>query len=125
MVDEVIAASDIEFRAVRTEFDQILRQRNNLLKQAKGQYSSSIQASLDVWNEQFLVAGEAVAEHRQEFLAKLGPVVQDFYAKISDTSEPVSLFVQGDWQQIGMNAALEAARRRISKRNDPYWAASR
>ena len=110
MVDEVIAASDIEFRAVRTEFDQILRQRNNLLKQAKGQYSSSIQSSLDIWNEQFLAAGEAVAEYRKKFLVKLGPVVQDFYAQISDTSEPVSLFIEGDWQQIGMKAALEAAR---------------
>jgi DNA replication and repair protein RecF len=106
LLDETIALGSVEFRAVRTDFDQILRQRNNLLKQARGRYSEDLGANLLVWDEQLIEAANVVGQHRANFIASIHPVVSDFYQRVSGLNTDVSLQLDTDWGDEGLAAAL-------------------
>jgi len=109
LLDETIAVGSAEFRAVRTDFDQILRQRNNLLKQARGRNSEDLRANLVVWNEQLIEAANVVGQHRSEFVAAIEPVVCDFYQRVAGLDTNVSLQLDTDWGDEGLAAALSRA----------------
>ena len=109
LLDETIAVGSAEFRAVRTDFDQILRQRNNLLKQARGRDSDDLRANLHVWDEQLIEAASVVGQHRSDFVASIEPVVSDFYQRVAGLDTSVSLQLDTDWKE-GLTVVLSRVR---------------
>ena len=110
LLDETIAIGNAEFRAVRTEFDQILRQRNNLLKQARGRQSEDLDSNLLIWDAQLIEAAATIGDHRAEFVASIQPVVADFYQRLAGVESGVLLRLDTDWRDEGLAVALSKYR---------------
>jgi DNA replication and repair protein RecF len=110
LLDETIAIGSAEFRAARTDFDQILRQRNNLLKQARGHHSEDLESNLLIWDEQLIEVANVVGQHRSDFVASIQPVVSDFYQRIAGLNVEVFLQLETDWRDEGLAAALSRVR---------------
>ena len=106
MLDDTIAITNTEFRAVRTDFDHILRQRNNLLKQAKGRTSIDLETNLTIWNDQLVTAAEFIGDTREQFINRFGPAVTDFYQQVAGRNDPVVLQLDAEWRHMGLAEAL-------------------
>ena len=106
MLDDTIAITNPEFRAVRTDFDHILRQRNNLLKQAKGRTSVDLETNLTIWNDQLVTAAEFIGDTREQFINRFGPAVTDFYQQVAGRNDPVVLQLDAEWRHMGLTEAL-------------------
>ena len=92
-IDSVISQSDRVYLEWLLKYNRALLQRNNLLKYfAAGQPFDA--DSLEVWNDQMVMAGEIIHQKRSEFLQELMPVFDQYYWAISKGNEPVSLEYQ-------------------------------
>ena len=110
LLDEVLASTDREFRAARADLERILRQRNNLLKQAGQRPDGDALNTLDVWDHQFASAGEIVARCRADLTSTLAPVAQDAYRRLAGTDAPLELAYVTSWAGVSLAAALASAR---------------
>lgn len=110
VIDDVLSDIDVRFRQDRIDLDRILRQRNNLLRQAKGRLSADVESTLDVWDSQLGVVGEAVTSARRQLLDDLGPLVEQFYTSVAGGTDHVSLQYQCSWSTTTLTAALSERR---------------
>ena len=110
LLDEVLAAVDHEFRAVRADFERVLRQRNNLLKQAGQRPDSDALNTLDVWDDQFASAGEFVARHRADLVGALAQPAQEAYRRLAGVDVRLELSYVTSWTADSLAAALACAR---------------
>lgn len=110
LLDEVLASNDREFRAVRADLERILRQRNNLLKQAGQRPDSDALNTLDVWDEQFASAGEIVARQRAALCSALAPAAQEAYRRLAGTDVRLEFSYVSSWADVALAAALKCAR---------------
>ena len=83
--------------------DHILRQRNNLLKQAKGRLSNDLETSLTIWNEQLVNATRVECARRIH-----SPVwsLSSGYQQTAGRNDPVTLNIEADWRHTGLAEAL-------------------
>ena len=109
-LDEVLGRTDPEFRAVRADFERILRQRNNLLKQTGRRPDDEALATLDVWDTQFAAAGEIVADRRIALCAALAPSVQHAYTELAGVETPVHLSYSAPWRASNLAETLSSGR---------------
>lgn len=72
-----------------SKYNKIRTQRNNLLKEFKGNiYLTQTQkASLDVWNEQIAIAGSNIIHLRQKYLKEIQKLAQEKHKIISQCDE--------------------------------------
>jgi DNA replication and repair protein RecF len=110
-VDEALVAVNPARDALRTEVDRVLRQRNALLKQAKGRLSPDIEATLDVWDAKLADAGTVLAEARSALVAQLAPVLTEAYRSLAGGGRVATIHYDPPWRTTGLAAALEDARR--------------
>jgi DNA replication and repair protein RecF len=96
--------------ALRSDVEKILRQRNALLKQAKGRLSDDVGMTLAVWNDKLAVSGEELARERRELLRAMLPRVQKLYADVSGGGDRVELHYRSTWEPGQLGAALDAVR---------------
>ena len=109
-VDDALVAVNPARDALRTEVERVLRQRNALLKQAKGRLSPEIEATLEVWDVKFIDAGTALAEARSELVAQLAPVLTEAYESLAGPGRSAVIRYEPTWQAGGLAAALGEAR---------------
>lgn len=109
LLDDALASINRQFRAVRTDFDRILRQRNNLLKQARGRLTPDLEESLFIWNQQLVEAADEIGDHRSRFVSNIEPVVADFYRRVAGTDDQVSLTLDASWLEEGLVKSLLSA----------------
>ncbi len=109
-LDEVMVARKPKLDALRSEVEKILRQRNALLKQARGRLTDDVGMTLAVWNDKLGASGEELAAERRSLLAAIAPQVQALYADVSGSDQRVDLHYRSTWQQGDLASALEAVR---------------
>lgn len=110
------AAARIRPRALATrrEFEKVLRQRNGLLRGARS--NPRALASLDAWDEQFVLKGSQLVEARLETLEKLRPQVSKYQAAVSEGASEVGMAYAASWSDLlddprsELAAALESSR---------------
>ncbi len=93
-LDEMLAARRPAFAAARSEYERALRQRNQLLKQARGLSGSARQtatATLDVWTDQLVQHGAQVVAARIAAVRTLTEPVDRFYRELADRSDRAEL----------------------------------
>ncbi|MFA9443897.1 DNA replication/repair protein RecF [Egicoccus sp. AB-alg6-2] len=93
-LDELLAQRRPAFAAARSEYDRALRQRNQLLKQARSLPPSARQAAtatLDVWTEQLVQHGTQIVAARLAAVRTLAGPVDHFYRDLADRPEPIRL----------------------------------
>ena len=109
-VDDALVAVNPARDALRTEVERVLRQRNALLKQAKGRLSPEIEATLEVWDVKFVDAGTALAAARSDLVAELAPVLTEAYESLAGPGRSAVIRYEPTWQAGGLAAALGEAR---------------
>lgn len=109
-LDDTLVALATKYDALRLEMDRILRQRNILLKQAGGQLTSEVEATLDVWDQRFADVGDRFGHARATLVARLSPYIHEAYETLAGRATPLEVSYQSTWQSHGLLAALTESR---------------
>jgi DNA replication and repair protein RecF len=109
-LDDAIVASDPSRLDLVGELEQVLRQRNALLKEAGWRPSSSTLAALDAWDDKLASVGDEVGRARADFISNIAPLVNDAYRALVDVESRVHLSYDAPWREHGLAAALADAR---------------
>ncbi|MFA9431573.1 DNA replication/repair protein RecF [Egicoccus sp. AB-alg2] len=114
-LDELLAQRRPAFAAARSEYERALRQRNQLLKQARSLPPSAREAAtatLDVWTEQLVQHGTQLIAARLAAVRTLAGPVDRFYRDLADRPEPVGLTYRssaGDLADVGAGVVPDPA----------------
>ena len=109
-LDEAAAALLPAAAETQADLQRILRQRNALLRQAKGVLAREDAMSLDVWDEQFAAAAAACTEMRLAALAKAASYAENAYQQIAGEGAEVKMIYEQSWRGDDFSQALAAAR---------------
>ncbi|MBO0909396.1 DNA replication/repair protein RecF [Arthrobacter sunyaminii] len=88
-IDELIVSLVPRHAATRSDYERVLKQRNALLKsvRAAGRFTSSHEATLEVWDQHMAVAGAGLLAARLSALQRLQPHLQSAYRDLTDGSK--------------------------------------
>jgi DNA replication and repair protein RecF len=109
-LDEAVVGLDPRADAIRTDVDRILKQRNALLKSARGRLDESAALTLDVWDARLTKAGDELVARRRAALETLVPAVTTAYRDLAGLELPVGAEYQAAWAATGLAEALVEAR---------------
>ena len=110
LLDNVLTGTDREYRAMRLDFERVLRQRNNLLKQAGHRPDDEAFTTLDVWDAQLADLGEAIAQRRDALCTALVSPAQDAYCQLAGGAANLRLSYAAEWRDSSLATALAQAR---------------
>ena len=83
LLDDALSLLDARAGALLEDLDRILRQRNALLKGAKGRMTPDVESTLDVWDDRLIGAGDQLVAARQDLLTSLSPLIDVSYRTLS------------------------------------------
>lgn len=87
-MDMAISQYDKEYLRALVNYGKALQQRNALLKNEEGAIDPTL---LELWEEQMVANGAFIHQKRMLFVEELTPIFNDFYTRISQSTEEVSL----------------------------------
>ncbi|TLM83878.1 DNA replication/repair protein RecF [Pseudarthrobacter sp. NamE2] len=88
-LDELLASLVPHHAATRSDYDRVLKQRNALLKSARGgKFTAGHEATLEVWDQHMARAGAELLHARLELVERLRPHLARAYAGLTDASKP-------------------------------------
>jgi len=109
-LDDTMASRSPADHQLRTDLERVLRQRNTLLRQARGRLTDDVATTLDVWDSQLATLGDTLAARRREVLDELSPLLTEAYVDVAGTAASVALTYHPAWADSGLGAALAAGR---------------
>lgn len=86
-MDIAISQFDKEYLRALVKYNKALQQRNALLKNDEELIDNTL---LELWEDQMVESGEVIHKRRAEFIQKLTPIFNDFYNRVSRSTENVS-----------------------------------
>lgn len=89
-LDAAVVQLKPRLSGVQSDYERVLKQRNALLKSAKQTKNPDL-STLDIWDDQLVSLGVEIILSRLELLAALGPLLSDFYEKLSGAKEQIKL----------------------------------
>ncbi len=108
-IDDALVAAHPRLLELRQNVERILRQRGSLLRQAGGFLSREAASTLDVWDEQFALAGEEFVRAREDLLAEIAPLVDRAFRDLTRADEQLELtYVRSFTGDLGQ--ALKSSR---------------
>ena len=110
LLDNVLTNTDRGYRATRLDFERILRQRNNLLKQAGHRPDAEAMTTLDVWDAQLATAGEIIARRREALCTTLTVPAGVAYDELAGAAADLNLSYAAEWRHMTLADALAQAR---------------
>jgi DNA replication and repair protein RecF len=105
-LDDTLVGLHPRHDALRSEVERILRQRNALLKQARGRRSAEVEMTLEVWNTKLAAAGEELAAARVRLLDRLVPQLAMAYDAVAQRPSEVRAEYVSAWREAGLAEAL-------------------
>jgi DNA replication and repair protein RecF len=108
-LDDALVALHPRHGALRADLERILRQRNALLKQAKGRLDAAAEATLDVWDAKLAATGEELVQARTHLVGRLEGAVGKAYDQVSGTAADVGMVYEPSWTGL-LAAALAEVR---------------
>ena len=120
-VDELLVQRTPRLAGVVSDYEKALRQRNGLLRHARGSVDP---ASLDAWDERLIATGSELLDARTDLLEVLEPLVAEQYAVVAGDDQVVAVAPQRSIDQESDDgstaerfaAALRTVRRRELER---------
>lgn len=93
-----------------TKYNQVVNQRNNLLKQIA--LDKSLLPTLDIWDEQLVEYGTKIIRRRQKHLKELNEVITPIHEKLSGGREQLTLGYEANTsaEDFGMKIAMNRER---------------
>ncbi len=89
-LDGIISQYDKVYLDKLIVYNQVLKQRNALLKHFYESQSFDSE-TLEIWDEQLIIYGRTILEIRLNFLKQFAPLFNHYYRFISESKEDVSL----------------------------------
>ena len=102
-LDELLVTSAARYDAATTDLEQILKQRNALLK--AGARDGEALATLDVFDEQLARAGAELVRGRLRLVARLAPWLQASYAALASDAISVDARYEAEWAREPLDAS--------------------
>lgn len=94
-LDELLVLRSPRLAAVMADYDRVVRQRNILLKSARGSGGHGDQiATLDIWDERLVELGSLLIEARTTLVAELAPEVALAYTAVAGEDHQAKLVNQ-------------------------------
>lgn len=92
------------------KYNQVVNQRNNLLKQIS--MDKSLLPTLDIWDEQLVEYGSKIIKRRKKHLEELNEVITPIHEKLSGGREVLTLGYEANTiaQDFGMKIAMNRER---------------
>jgi DNA replication and repair protein RecF len=89
---------DLATGEIIERFNQILSQRNALLRSLQGEYPSPMQANeIEIWNEAFIEASGELVSVRVRTLQELAPLTTRFYQELAQNDRLVGVLYEQSW----------------------------
>jgi DNA replication and repair protein RecF len=92
---------------IRADLEQVLKQRNALLKQAHGRLTEDIASTLQVWNEKFHYLSHEWGKARQTTINAINSFAADAYMELAGSCTPLKLIYDPEWLECGLLEALK------------------
>lgn len=89
-MDQALIQLKPRMASVKTDYDRVLKQRNALLKSAKGVKTPDL-STLEIWDEQLVNLGVEIILQRLGLLESISPLLVSFYQKLSGAEELIKL----------------------------------
>ena len=86
-LDSLLVRRTPRLAGVRADYDRVLKQRNTLLKSARGRRNVEI-ATLDIWDENLARTGAELVSTRLLLLDALAPHLAEAYVRVAAASAP-------------------------------------
>lgn len=107
-LDSIIAQYDKVYLDKLISYNQVLKQRNALLKQFHESRSFDSE-TLEIWDEQLIIHGRVIIDIRENFLKQFIPIFNRLYQFISNSREDVSLIYENSLEGRDFKTALLAS----------------
>ena len=104
-VNSVLSQLDREYLASMQQYNRLLLQRNRLLKDG-----TADEGLLAAFDDRLSALATPLFEKRKDFVARLNPVVQDYYGKVSGGREEVSIRYKSDLEKGRLGDLLSSSR---------------
>jgi DNA replication and repair protein RecF len=104
-LDGIISQYDKVYLDKLISYNQVLKQRNALLKHFFESRSFDSEA-LEIWDEQLIIYGKTILEIRQEFLRQFIPLFNTNYKFITESKEEVTLHYENSLGEKDFKTAL-------------------
>ena len=104
-LDGIISQYDKVYLDKLISYNQVLKQRNALLKHFFESRSFDSE-TLEIWDEQLVMYGRSILEIRIEFLKQFIPLFNSYYKFISDSKEEVALHYENSLGEKDYKTAL-------------------
>lgn len=108
-IDEALVSRYPKHDAVRSDLERILKQRNALLRSARGRLDGDTAFTLDVWDEKLAATGQAVRDARETLLAEMAPRLAGAYDAVARQATAVETLYEPSWDG-DLASALVASR---------------
>lgn len=110
-LDDLLAQRRPAFAVARADYERVLRQRNQLLRQHRGLHGSArgaADATVEAWTEQLVVHGTQVVAARIAAVRALAAPIDAWYRELADRPEPVIMRYQSraSFDQVASGDAL-------------------
>jgi DNA replication and repair protein RecF len=112
-LDDTLVTLATRYDAARLEIDRILKQRNSLLRQAQRvrELPADIEVTLGVWDARLTEVADQFGHARATLVSRITPMVQEAYEQLAGAATAVELRYEPEWRRVGLQAALQEARR--------------
>jgi DNA replication and repair protein RecF len=108
-MDSIISQYDHEYLESLIRYNQVLQQRNSLLKQAAaGGFIDW--SSFSVWDEQLVVYGKKIFQVRKDFISGFQPIFYDLFNFISGTGEAAEIHYESQLMLQPFHELLHSGR---------------
>lgn len=104
-LDGIISQYDKVYLDKLIAYNQVLKQRNALLKHFYESQSFDSE-TLEIWDEQLIIYGRTILEIRLNFLKQFVPLFNSYYRFISESKEEVSLHYENSLGEKDFKTAL-------------------
>jgi DNA replication and repair protein RecF len=82
-IDGLLTLRTPRLGGVRADYDRVLKQRNTLLKSARGRSGSVDLSTLDIWDEKLVTLGAELTAQRLATLAEVAPHLMGSYRQVA------------------------------------------
>jgi DNA replication and repair protein RecF len=104
-LDDLLATLAARYEVARSDYERILKHRNALLR--SGFRANAERATLDVFDDQLVVAGAEVVRGRLKLLEQLGPEIDAVYRQLATDDARVDCAYRCEWSDEPLAAVVE------------------
>lgn len=97
-IDMLLTLRTPRLAGVRSDYDRVIKQRNTLLKSARGRGDRVDLSTLDIWDEKLAAFGGELIAHRLATLTALNPHAVDSYRQVAAAASADRQLVSGSYR---------------------------